>query len=208
MIYIIEVNLICLIIFPFVLGIIQIFYPELPTVCLGMAFPSLYVHNKIQELRISTDYLTNMNNRNQLIRYLSGMIRNESPNLYLFMMDMDEFKQINDVYGHTEGDNAIICVADRLKEVGHLFGGIVARYGGDEFSYAADPADEADIEKIKTTIAEKMKEESKAHPYMFAMSVGVAKYEKGQSIVEFISAADKKLYEDKVNRKNKRWHAG
>lgn len=186
------------IIFPFVLGIIQIFYPQIPTVCLGMAFPTLYVYNKMQELRISTDYLTNMNNRNQLIRYLTGRIRNDTENLYLFMMDMNRFKQINDVYGHTEGDNAIVCVADRLKEVARKFGGIVARYGGDEFAYSLELSDEADIERIKEALAQKMEEESKKHPYTLSMSIGVAKYKKGQNIVAFISTADKNLYEEKI----------
>jgi len=189
------------ILFPFVLGVIQIFYPDIPTVCLGMAIPILFVHIKLQDLKISTDYLTNMNNRNQLIRYLTAKIKTDSENLYLFMMDVDKFKSINDNYGHTEGDNALISVADKLKEVAREFGGIIARYGGDEFSFASEFNDEETAKLVKQRINEKMEEASKKHVFDIALSVGYAKYKKGQKIVELIGAADEMLYEEKRARK-------
>ncbi|MCR4728689.1 MAG: GGDEF domain-containing protein [Lachnospiraceae bacterium] len=189
------------IIFPFALGIIQIVFPDIPTVCLGMAIPILYVHIKLQELQISTDYLTNMNNRNQLIRYLTGKIKNNAPNLYVFMMDVDKFKHINDTYGHTEGDRALISVADKLKEVARQYGGIIARYGGDEFTLATELTDEGMIPKVKETIRIKMEEASENHTFSIRLSVGCAKFEKNQKLVELISRADKALYEEKKARK-------
>ena len=189
------------ILFPFVLGVVQIFYPDIPTVCLGMAIPILFVHIKLQDLKISTDYLTNMNNRNQLIRYLTAKIRTESENLYLFMMDVDKFKSINDNYGHTEGDNALVSVADKLKEVAREFGGIIARYGGDEFSFATEFNDEETAKLIKQRINEKMAEASQKHVFDIVLSVGYAKYKKGQKIVELIGAADEMLYKEKRAKK-------
>lgn len=191
------------ILFPFVLGIIQIIFPDVPTVCLGMAIPIMFVHIKIQDLQISTDYLTNMNNRNQLIRFLTNKIRNGTTNLYVFMMDIDKFKHINDTYGHTEGDKALISVADKLKEVARQYGGIIARYGGDEFTFATELMDENYVNEIKALIKTKMEEASLNHTFKIGMSVGCAKYEKGMKLVEIISAADKMLYEEKRARKAK-----
>lgn len=189
------------VIFPFAIGILQIVFPQVPTVCLAMALPIVYVHTRLQDLKVSTDYLTNMNNRNQLMRYLTGRFRNNPENLYLFMMDVDKFKSINDTYGHTEGDNALISTADKLKEVAQEFGGIIARYGGDEFAYATDLPNK-NVDDVKSLIASKMLEASERHVFDIRLSVGTAAYEAGMKISELIAKADDALYEDKKRKKS------
>ena len=191
------------IVFPIVLAFIQIIYPDIPTVCLGMAIPIMYVHIKMQDLQISTDYLTNMNNRNQLIRYLTTKIKNGTQNLYVFMMDVDKFKHINDTYGHTEGDKALVSISEKLKEVARQYGGIIARYGGDEFTFATELMDESYVNEIKALITSKMEEASLNHTFKIGLSVGYAKYEKGMKLLELIAAADKVLYEEKRAKKAK-----
>ncbi len=57
----------------------------------------------------------------------------QAEDVYLLMMDADGFKQINDRYGHVEGDHALQVVATALKDVCSASGGFIARYGGDEF---------------------------------------------------------------------------
>lgn len=51
------------------------------------------------------------------------------------MIDVDRFKNINDKYGHVEGDLALKIVANALKITSEQLGGFIARYGGDEFCY-------------------------------------------------------------------------
>lgn len=189
------------VIFPFVIGILQIAFPNVPTVCLAMTLPIVYVHTRLQDLKVSTDYLTNMNNRNQLMRYLTGRFRNNPENLYLFMMDIDKFKSINDTYGHTEGDKALISTADKLKEVAREFGGIIARYGGDEFTYATELPNK-NVDDVKRLIEEKMLEASERHTFDIRLSVGSALYQEGMKISELIAKADDALYEDKKRKKS------
>lgn len=188
------------VIFPFVIGILQIAFPEIPTVCVAMTLPIMYVHTRLQDLKVSTDYLTNMNNRNQLMRYLTGRFRNNPNHLYLFMMDIDKFKNINDTYGHTEGDSALVSTADKLKEVAREFGGIIARYGGDEFTYATDLPN-GNVDDVKRMIASKMMEASEHHVFDIRLSVGAATYEEGMKISDLIAKADEALYEDKKSKK-------
>ena len=172
-----------------------------------MAIPILFVHIKLQDLKISTDYLTNMNNRNQLIRYLTAKIRTESENLYLFMMDVDKFKSINDNYGHTEGDNALISVADKLKEVAREFGGIIARYGGDEFAMAL--VGDVNIADDYEAIRERIHQHSMKDPFVQELdyninaSMGIAEcvITDDVDLDSLIKLADMRMYEDKEARK-------
>mgnify|MGYP002737656633 CR=1 FL=1 len=65
--------------------------------------------------------------------------------VYLLMMDADGFKQINDRYGHVEGDHALQVISAALKEVCSASGGFIARYGGDEFVVLQKATAEQDI---------------------------------------------------------------
>lgn len=88
-----------------------------------------------QEQLISTDPLTGLNNRNRFETYMLSLFSNvdQAEDVYLLMMDADGFKQINDRYGHVEGDHALQVISAALKEVCSASGGFIARYGGDEF---------------------------------------------------------------------------
>lgn len=81
------------------------------------------------EYSANTDYLTGLNNRRKLMSYIENIYENE--NLSFVMMDLDNFKQVNDVYGHGEGDKALIKTADTLREC--FKDDFIARMGGDEF---------------------------------------------------------------------------
>lgn len=188
------------VIFPCAIGILQVFFPNVPTVCVGMAFPILYVYTRLQDLKISTDYLTNLNNRNQLMRFLQNKVKSKPEHMFMFMMDIDKFKAINDTYGHTEGDNALVSAADKLKEVAKKYGGIIARYGGDEFTFVTELPDE-NTDEVKEQIARKMEEASTNHVFDIRLSVGCAKYEDGMKITELFSKADEALYEDKKSKR-------
>ena len=71
----------------------------------------------------------------------------EDGKLYLFMIDMNRFKRINDTFGHVEGDKAILMTADALREAcSELHRKIViARYGGDEFALVAELEEAGDF---------------------------------------------------------------
>lgn len=73
--------------------------------------------------------------------------------LAFVMIDADNFKQINDVYGHTVGDQALVEMAQRIQSI-LLQGAYLARLGGDEFAFAAayDPAEPERIEDLGSVL--------------------------------------------------------
>ena len=192
-------------IFPLIIGIIQIIVPSIPTVGIGITLAFLFVYIDLQNLLISVDTLSGLNNRNQLIRYLGGRIRNdfENENLYLFMLDVNKFKSINDTYGHVEGDAALVRCSEALKLASKHEKNFIGRYGGDEFIIIADLKNDEEAESVCTKMKDALAqicEEDKVS-YDLSLSIGYARYEKSmKSIQAFIAAADQKLYEAKKQR--------
>lgn len=80
---------------------------------------------------LKTDYLTGLYTRDVIVDYAKYLISEEIP-FSLSLVDIDNFKNVNDNYGHTTGDHVISFLADKLREA---FGerGVVGRFGGDEF---------------------------------------------------------------------------
>ena len=79
--------------------------------------------------------------------------------LYFLFIDVDSFKQINDTYGHNEGDRALKIIAEVLSSLPEKTGGFCARYGGDEFAVVQVLSGKEDIRKligeIKKNVTEK-----------------------------------------------------
>lgn len=186
-------------------GIMQAFVPGTPLPCIGITVAILMVFMTSQELQVSLDPLTKLNNRYHMVRHLSYRMEHVSGNhsLYLLLIDMDKFKQINDTYGHVEGDKALIRMAEVLRETASAFGCFVARYGGDEFILICEVERERTVEEICKFIHQKLEESNEREDagYSLKVSIGYARYEKEiQYIPEFIALADKSLYEAKKRR--------
>lgn len=194
-------------IYPFITGVIQFIYVELPLLCVGVTLAILNSFLRQQERKISLDALTKLNNRNQFISYLSYKFSHLDSihNLYLLMIDVDYFKKINDKYGHVEGDIALQHVAEALRLSCRNTDYFVARYGGDEFLIVADLKDNQNIDSLISHVhlcVDKINQKY-ATPYKLKLSVGHAEYnpDKHTSIDEFVKSADERLYEIKRARK-------
>jgi diguanylate cyclase len=91
--------------------------------------------NVALEMHSYTDELTGLANRRALFKHLSSMFpreREQQRNLLLIFIDLDDFKAINDRFGHQCGDSFLIQIGERLKA--HIRpGDLVGRLGGDEF---------------------------------------------------------------------------
>ena len=97
----------------------------------------------------------------------------QAEDVYLLMMDAEGFKQINDRYGHVEGDHALQVISAALKEVCSASGGFIARYGGDEFVVLQKAAAEQDIIDLCSAINDEL---ARAEvPYLLRMSIGYAR---------------------------------
>ncbi len=196
-------------IFPLVSGVLQVIFVGSPMISAGVTFASLQVYMSSREQLISVDPLTKLNNRSEMVRYLDNKMRNRNFNkdLYLFIMDLDYFKKINDKYGHIEGDAAIKIVADALKIVVRKTNLFVCRYGGDEFVIIGEVKTDFNPSDLIDDINNTLKEETEKNgkEYTLHMSVGYFKYTPEiKSVSQFVSAADKYLYKQKSNRSLKR----
>ena len=163
-----------------------------------------YLHS--MEKQISADPLTGLNNRGQLQHYASqeNAIRREGRLTYIVMIDINDFKQINDTFGHANGDKALVMVADSLKKsMGRTsMPGFIGRYGGDEFVMIPHPHDEASMVKLEKTIRECISEVCKKESVPFDISVGIGydrlDFDGGDSFQSCLERADQKLYENKI----------
>ncbi|MDP2682984.1 MAG: diguanylate cyclase [Deltaproteobacteria bacterium] len=157
-----------------------------------------------------TDSLTEVYNHNffytRLEEEFNRTVRYETP-ISLIMMDIDDFKRINDTYGHRTGDHVLKEVADMIKKLVRKTD-IVARYGGEEFSVILPHTNLDGAEEE----AERIREAISSHAYAnltketITISLGVVSYPSGKTIMnagDFVNLADTALYEAKRSGKNK-----
>ncbi len=155
-----------------------------------------------------TDELTGLYNRRRFFvlteQCLKVAIRTKKRSLLLYI-DMDDLKWINDHYGHNEGDQALIDLANILKKT-FRESDIIARMGGDEFVVLLDSTDEND-ETLITRLDENIKDYNAKKPqgYILSISVGAAQFdpEYSISIDELLSRADALMYAQKRKRLKK-----
>lgn len=151
------------------------------------------------------DELTRLPNRYSMMEYLKKL-KNEGGygEFWVAMADIDNFKSVNDTYGHNCGDFVLKTIAEILND---FSGEIeVCRWGGEEFLMVGrmdgDLASQcAKLDRLRKTVEEHRfwYEEEKLS---LTITIGVAQYDEENSVSEWINHADKKLYEGKLSGKN------
>lgn len=158
------------------------------------------VYTDIQMERITLDSLTGLSNRAFFDRRLADVTtgpRPEGKELYLYVMDVDFFKRINDTYGHLEGDEALRRTAEILRSVFSGEQTVLVRYGGDEFAclwYCESEREaEEQSEKVMDAFRERNMDPSSAFP--INISVGFARFGANgiHNDIELINAAEEAL---------------
>jgi len=141
-----------------------------------------------------------------LDRQLKLAKRNKTK-ILLAYTDIDDFKDINDTFGHEEGDKVLKEVVKLLKSTLREID-IICRMGGDEFLLIFPDSSLKDLPIIKERLNKNLTElnQTLKKPYKIELSMGLSCYDPDnpQSIDELIRIADKKMYEDKKSRKNKK----
>jgi diguanylate cyclase (GGDEF)-like protein len=178
----------------------QLFYSlTAPMFCFWCTMILLFIYLTLQNQLISTDPLTELNNRNQLHRYLQ--MQRESKDHYIIMVDVDQFKQINDTYGHIEGDRALELVSKALKNACDSLGKTVflCRYGGDEFLMIVPTEMPAiAIRVIKDCMKEEVSNQYSSLNFALKISLGYALWDgKSSNFKQSVAEADRMMYEDK-----------
>jgi len=154
-----------------------------------------------------TDELTGLLNRRGFFTHVEQylkIVKRQGIGVFMLYSDLDDLKDINDRFGHKEGDFALIQVATILKE-NYRESDIIARIGGDEFVVIPVGSSGDCVEVIVSRLERALdayNSESK-RGYRLSMSTGIAFYdpEKPCSIDELLALADRKMYEQKRQRK-------
>ena len=148
-----------------------------------------------------TDELTQISNRYGLYDYFEDVEDTEKENLALALFDVDDFKQINDRYGHVTGDYILQKVAEITTKT--LSEDFVCRYGGEEFVIVLKKENSREkLENLRKTIEKEVFEFEKVKAQI-TITIGVAEYSNNMELESWIEAADKKMYTGKKSGKNK-----
>lgn len=171
-----------------------------------------YLTSKLEQL-VFIDPLTMIANRRALQRYLddtAASSKNNYSSLSILMLDIDNFKSINDKYGHLEGDQCLVAIANRLETIVKTQDFILARYGGEEFIFAFVGLTEAQLKMIAEEILVAVRElkitnSNSQNVHSLTLSVGAAYSPILQDIsyIELIQAADSALYQAKSGGKDR-----
>lgn len=188
---------------PFIVaGVVDSFVINTPVVAACIVASLTFVMVSMQEARISSDSLTGLNNRRRADEFLEQSIEQTMPGypLYFFIMDLDGFKNINDTFGHLEGDRALKLVADVLRQVSSQENAFTARWGGDEFILVCTNADGDAPDRITNAIEDALEAAVQdAHlEYSLTCSIGCTSCESpAENFNDLIYRADKMLYKSK-----------
>lgn len=155
-----------------------------------------------------TDPLTQVMNRKGLINDLENIIEiGESKKLstVLMMIDADNFKSLNDTYGHVAGDKVLYFMGQSIKSIIRT-GDQVYRFGGEEFAVILNRCEDDQAFSIADKIRSKIEHSHLIYAgktIQITVSIGVTIHHLKDSIEDFISRADTALYQAKQDGKNK-----
>jgi diguanylate cyclase (GGDEF)-like protein/putative nucleotidyltransferase with HDIG domain len=158
------------------------------------------------ESSATTDYLTGLPNARSLFLQLDSEIsrgrRNHLP-LAVMVLDLDGFKQVNDRFGHLEGNKVLQAVSSGLKRACREYD-YVARMGGDEFVVLLPGAEPDDAARKMADFRDVVREIGREmfHSSVLTVSVGIANFPSdGTDAEELLAEADRKMYKQKRTHK-------
>lgn len=169
---------------------------------------SLEMQRRYRDLS-ETDALTRLHNRawctDVFPKQLDLCERIGQP-VSLAMIDIDHFKQVNDEYGHPEGDAVLRHFGQRLPQ-NLRSTDLCGRYGGEEFIVLMPATPQANavltMERLRRRLAEDRVALSGGRELSFTVSIGVAEWKRGMSVDDLIGWADQALYQAKQGGRNR-----
>lgn len=173
----------------------------------SLSFVMFRAYNKKQRelaLLATVDPLTAAGNRRLLGRRLSKVIASQSREQYsmcLILLDLDDFKDINDVYGHAVGDQILISVCNLVREHTRVLDSLY-RYGGDEFIIAPLNMNLKTAKQLAEKLCHIVESHKFVHDIKLTLSIGVSEFLIDDTPESWISRADVSLYKAKSDGRN------
>jgi diguanylate cyclase (GGDEF)-like protein len=191
---------------PLVCVILQVAFLGTSLVLNGLTLSLVIIFFSIQNHSMNIDYLTGAYNRRSLEIHMQERVNasTESRTFSAILIDLDDFKFINDTFGHNTGDSVLETAVKILKScLGPS--DFIARFGGDEFCIILDVSNRADLETVVCRIQHCIGNYNKRakNPYQLAWSMGYAVYDSHShmKVEEFQKQIDKLMYENKKAKK-------
>ncbi len=157
----------------------------------------------------SRDFNTGLYTRLRCEDYISNLI-NRKKRFSVIMIDLDDFKEINDTYGHTAGDKALIEFAKTITKVFKDTKSMLARFGGDEFLIIVEGPNKGQLEYYKKDIYNILKTSETEYVRNLAFSFGYSICDNPETASknDLFVEADNNMYLDKAKNKNNRRRKG
>lgn len=168
----------------------------------GVTVSLLIVFLNVQNKSIHTDYLTGVSNRKRLESYLDERIATSTADrtFSAILIDLDNFKAINDTFGHDMGDKALQISAELLKSCVRS-DDLIARHGGDEFCVVLRTGERGDLDaiinRINTCVAKYNATSDQPYKLGFTMGYDVYDFRSHMKAEEFQKRIDTLMYENK-----------
>jgi diguanylate cyclase (GGDEF)-like protein len=166
-------------------------------------FKNALEHDKVKQFAMK-DFLTSLGNRasfNETVTRLINQAQRQHGPFGLLVLDLDNFKQVNDNFGHHEGDKVLVTTANTivhcLRESDFAF-----RFGGDEFCCLLPDTHSDTINMIAERIRQAIATSDFLQKHKVSCSVGTAEYQVNDSILSVFERADNALYQAKTHGRN------
>ena len=179
-------------------GVLQFLMPQLSLATAGMTISYMLVYLNSLQLMVSIDPVTGISDRRQFLLSLHSRAESLRFNerLYFLFIDVDNFKSVNDRFGHDEGDRVLRLVGDSLRAVCTEVKASYGRYGGDEFTVAYTATNEQSAEnlcrRLEEALAQRLEESSAGN---VGLSIGMVEFRRGrESVQDLITRADREMY--------------
>jgi diguanylate cyclase (GGDEF)-like protein len=162
---------------------------------------SLYQEIAILEKTSNLDPLTRTFNRRAMDSHLTSLceIHNKNINAHIMLVDIDDFKVVNDAYGHLAGDRVLIFLS-KLINSSIRDGDKVFRFGGEEFLILLSRSTELSCEKVAQRLLDGVRSNTllyKEHQIKITLSIGSTVLQEDDDVESFVERADKALYKAK-----------
>ena len=192
---------------PAFFGAVQIVAPSglAPTLQFSILISLLLVFVDELDQKITKDSLTQLTNRFEFERILQNRMddyQKHGPRLFVLMCDMDDFKSINDNYGHQQGDAALRMVGLVLNQTAREYHAVCARMSGDEFIALMETDNREGAQAFRKSLEEGLRDACVHLPYTLKISIGISEHDGKMTMMQLLNAADARMYEEKKRHKH------
>lgn len=187
--------------FPIIGAILQVFYFDLYYQFSGLALGVFIVFIFLETTSGNKDYLTNLYSRRVLDEYLDSIVESKKE-FTVIMIDLDNFKGINDQFGHGAGDEVLIEFSKLLIKSKSSKKSMATRLGGDEFLCILLESDHKNYKKCIENLYHNMNENAVLNRYKnLSFSYGAIVYDHKMTTDQLLVAVDRLMYDDKNKKR-------